>query len=78
MTVPMLDLRTEYAILKPEIDAAIARVIDSGRFTLGPELLAFERAFAGYIGQEFAIGVGSGTSASISRSGPPASAPATT
>lgn len=59
----MLDLRAEYANLKPDIDDAIARVIASGRFTLGPELLAFERAFAAYIGQEFAIGVGSGTAA---------------
>ena len=63
LDIPMLDLRTEYANLKPDIDAAIARVIASGRFTLGPELLAFERAFAEYFGQEFAIGVGSGTSA---------------
>ena len=61
--IPMADLPAEYAALKNEIDPAIARVIESGIFTLGPELEAFERAFASYCGVRHAIGVKSGTAA---------------
>ncbi len=49
--------------LQPEIDAAIARVLASGQFILGPEVRAFEREFAAYCGIEHAVGVDSGTSA---------------
>lgn len=45
------------------LDAAIARVLDSGYYILGPEVEAFEAAFAGYIGAAHGIGVGNGTDA---------------
>ena len=61
--IPMADLPAEYAALKDEIDAAIRRTITKGVFTLGPELEAFERAFADYCGVRHAIGVKSGTAA---------------
>ena len=61
MGVPMLDLHAEYLTMKEEIDAAIQRVISSGTFVMGPELEAFEKRFASYIGVKHAIGVGSGT-----------------
>jgi dTDP-4-amino-4,6-dideoxygalactose transaminase len=51
------------AELRPEIDAAIARVLDRGHFILGPENEAFEQAFAAYLGIECAVGVANGTDA---------------
>jgi dTDP-3-amino-3,4,6-trideoxy-alpha-D-glucose transaminase len=41
--VRMFDTATPLAPLRAEIDAAIARVLDSGRYILGPEVAAFER-----------------------------------
>jgi dTDP-4-amino-4,6-dideoxygalactose transaminase len=61
--VPMADLKAQYHSLKPEIDAAIARVLESSAFILGPEVAAFEQEFASYSGAEHGIGVNSGTSA---------------
>ncbi|NLE77807.1 MAG: DegT/DnrJ/EryC1/StrS aminotransferase family protein, partial [Chloroflexi bacterium] len=63
MSVPMIDLRAEYRTLKGEIDAAIARVIESGSFVMGHEMEAFEEEFARYCGVRYAVGVGSGTAA---------------
>jgi dTDP-4-amino-4,6-dideoxygalactose transaminase len=48
---------------RAEIEAAIARVLDSGRFILGEEVAAFERAFAAFVGAPYAVGCGSGTDA---------------
>ncbi len=59
----MADLKTQYHNLKPEIDAAMARVIESSAFILGPEVAAFEEEFAAYSGAAAGIGVNSGTSA---------------
>jgi dTDP-3-amino-3,4,6-trideoxy-alpha-D-glucose transaminase len=61
--IPLFDTATNLNGLRPEIDAAIARVLDSGRFILGPEVAAFEREFAVHAGVEHAIGVGNGTDA---------------
>jgi dTDP-4-amino-4,6-dideoxygalactose transaminase len=61
--IPYLDLKAQYRSIKPEIDDAIARVLESGQFTLGDEVTAFEREFAEYSGGGEAIGVNSGTSA---------------
>jgi len=63
MNIPFLDLRAQYQSLRGEIDAAIQRVLESGRFILGEEIAAFEREFAEYCGAGYAIGVGSGTEA---------------
>jgi len=63
MKVPLVDLAADHAALRPEIDAAIARVIDRGAFILGPEVEAFERALAPVAGGVHAIGVSSGTDA---------------
>jgi len=48
---------------RAEIDAAIARVLDSGRFILGEEVARFEREFAGFVGVSNAIGCANGTDA---------------
>jgi dTDP-3-amino-3,4,6-trideoxy-alpha-D-glucose transaminase len=45
------------------VDLAIARVVDSGWFILGPEVEAFEREFAAAAGAAHAVGVGTGTDA---------------
>lgn len=63
MNVPFLDLRRQYAILKNPLDRAIARVLQNGMFTLGPQCAAFEKEFARFIGIQSAIGVGTGTDA---------------
>ena len=63
MTVPLFDTATPLAPLRNEIDAAIARVVDSAAFVLGPEVAAFEQEFAGHCGTPHAIGVANGTDA---------------
>lgn len=63
MKVPFLDLRAAYLELKTEIDAAVARVLDSGWYILGPEVEGFEREFANYCGVDHAIGVADGLDA---------------
>ncbi|HEY3975007.1 MAG TPA: DegT/DnrJ/EryC1/StrS family aminotransferase [Candidatus Sulfotelmatobacter sp.] len=61
--VPYLDLKAQYQSIKPEIDAAIARVLESCQFVLGPEVAGFEREFADYCGTAECIALNSGTSA---------------
>jgi dTDP-4-amino-4,6-dideoxygalactose transaminase len=63
MAVPLFDTATPLLGLRPEIDAAIAGVLDSGRFILGPEVTAFEAEFAAYCGARHAVGVANGTDA---------------
>jgi dTDP-4-amino-4,6-dideoxygalactose transaminase len=63
MPVPLFDTSTPLAPLRGQIDAAIARVLDSGKFILGPEVAAFEREFADYCGADHAVGVANGTDA---------------
>jgi dTDP-4-amino-4,6-dideoxygalactose transaminase len=62
-TVPVIDLKRQYASLKDEIDAAMRRVVDSGYFMGGPETQAFEQEFAAYCETAHGVGVGSGTGA---------------
>src|SRR5580698_1652320 len=61
--VPYLDLKAQYQSIKPEIDAAIARVLESCQFVLGPEVTSFEQEFATYCGAAECIALNSGTSA---------------
>src|SRR2546422_6043152 len=61
--VPFVDLKAQYQSIKSEIDAVIVRVIVSASFILGPEVEAFEKAFAAYVGTQFCIGLSSGTAA---------------
>jgi dTDP-4-amino-4,6-dideoxygalactose transaminase len=65
MTVPLLDLKPQYALIKEEIQAAINRVCDSQYFIMGPEVSALERELAAYCQTQFALGVSSGTDALI-------------
>ena len=63
MNVPLLDLRAQYLSAKPEIDAAIAEVVESQKFILGPQVKTLEEAIADYCNCAHAIGVSSGTDA---------------
>jgi dTDP-4-amino-4,6-dideoxygalactose transaminase len=63
MDVPMLDLRAQRERIRPELDSAIARVLDSARFVLGEECARFEEEFAAYCGVRHACGVANGTDA---------------
>ncbi len=63
MTVPLLDLKAQYATIRGEIDAAIRRVVESQHFILGPEVEAFEREIAAYSQCAHAVGLSSGTDA---------------
>ncbi|MDD2519438.1 MAG: DegT/DnrJ/EryC1/StrS family aminotransferase [Kiritimatiellae bacterium] len=61
--IPLVDLKAQYQSIKPEIDAAIGRVLETGAFALGPAVADFEKQFAPYCGVTHAAGVNSGTSA---------------
>lgn len=63
MAVPLFDTNTPLAPLQAQIDAAIAGVVASRRFILGPQVGRFEQEFAAYCGTRHAIGVANGTDA---------------
>ena len=48
MNVPLLDLKSQYQAIKAEVDAAIAEVMESQHFILGPKVEACEKAVARY------------------------------
>ena len=61
--IPFVDLKAQYRSVKPDIDAAIAGVLEDAQFALGPAVEAFEREFASYCGTAEAVAVNTGTSA---------------
>lgn len=63
MEVKLVDLNRQYQAIKPEIDSAIARVLDRTDFILGEEVRRFQEEFASYCQVEHAVGLDSGTSA---------------
>ena len=63
--VPLCDINAQYKSLKPQIDAAVMRVLASGQAILGPEVAAFEKETAEYCGAAHAVGCSSGTDALI-------------
>ncbi|RMH36646.1 MAG: DegT/DnrJ/EryC1/StrS family aminotransferase [Deltaproteobacteria bacterium] len=63
MRIPVTDLKAETEPLRDELMAAVARVLDSGQFILGPEVDAFEAELAAAVGAAHAVGVSSGTDA---------------
>ncbi len=65
MTVPFLDLRAQDAVVGDAVRAALAEVMASQQFVLGPHVERFEAAMAEYCGVPHAIGVGSGTDALV-------------
>ena len=63
--IDLVDVKAQYAPLMPEFRAAFDRVLESGRFIFGPEVEAFEREAAEYLGVPHAIGVANGTDALV-------------
>jgi dTDP-4-amino-4,6-dideoxygalactose transaminase len=63
--IPQNDPKAAYLAQRDAIDAAIARVLDSGWYILGKETAAFEAEFAGAVGARHGIGVGNGTDALV-------------
>lgn len=63
MKIPFVDLRTQYARIKHDLDARIQAVLDHGGFILGPEVAEFEAALAAFTGCRNAVAVASGTDA---------------
>lgn len=61
--IPLVDLKKQYQSIKEEIDNAVAEVLQSCQFVLGPQVERFEADFAAYCQSRFAFGVNSGTSA---------------
>jgi len=63
MNVPLLDLKAQYRSIKADVDAAVAEVMESQHFILGPKVEQCEKAIARYCGCSHAVGVSSGTDA---------------
>jgi dTDP-4-amino-4,6-dideoxygalactose transaminase len=64
-TIPILDMAAEISALRSELMDAIAGVVDSGSFILGPQVSSFEDEVASHIGVRRAVGVNSGTDALV-------------
>lgn len=62
-TVPYIDLKSEVQAFKKDYMKAFEKVLDSGHYVLGPELLKFEKEFADYCQAPTALGVATGTDA---------------
>ncbi len=65
LSVPMVDLKAQYARIRSEVDAAVASVLQSTQFIKGEECTLFEQEFAAYCGAAAACGVANGTDALI-------------
>src|SRR5678816_2732826 len=63
MKVPLLDLKTQYASIKSEVDRSVAEVFESQQFILGPKVEQLERNIAAYSNCSYGIGMSSGTDA---------------
>jgi len=63
VTVPFVDLKSQYLAIKPEVDAAIQHILENTQFVLGAEVAEFEKEFAAYCHAGQGIGVNNGTSA---------------
>ena len=61
--ISLLDLKAQYQAIRPEIESAVLRVLESARYIGGDECAAFEREFAEYCGVPHAVGVANGTDA---------------
>ncbi len=63
MPIPLVDLKAQYRSIKPEIDAAMQRVVDNTSFILGKEVSQFEKDYATFCKAEHCVGMDSGTAA---------------
>src|SRR5207248_10264062 len=63
MQIPLVDLKSQYASIRHEVEAAMRPVLEEGCFILGPPVDAFERSFAAFCGAKHCVGVANGTDA---------------
>src|SRR6266849_5064180 len=63
MNIPLVDLKAQYRNIRPEVEAALADVLERSDFILGKSVAEFEAAFAKFVGVRHCIGVASGTDA---------------
>jgi dTDP-4-amino-4,6-dideoxygalactose transaminase len=63
--VPMVDLKAQYQRIRPEVDAAIARVVANTSFIKGEDCSLFEKEFAAWCQAAYCVGVANGTDALI-------------
>ncbi len=64
-SIPLVDVRAQYAPLEAELKRRLAEVVEAGVFILGPNVQAFEREAASYLGVPSAVAVGNGTDALV-------------
>ncbi len=64
-TIPLVDVKAQYASLIPDVLAALEQVLESGEFILGPNVRAFEQEAAEFLGVSQTIGVANGTDALV-------------
>jgi dTDP-4-amino-4,6-dideoxygalactose transaminase len=64
-TIPVVDVKAQYAPLIPELKERFSEVLESGRFILGPNVEAFEEEAAAYLGVPATVGVANGTDALV-------------
>lgn len=62
-TIPFFDLKASHGVMYEELKTALINALDSGQYILGPEVEAFEQAFASYCGSVHCVGVGNGLDA---------------
>lgn len=60
-SIPFIDLKSQYARVKAEVDAGIQAVLEHGQYIMGPEVGMLEEALASYVGVKHCIGASSGT-----------------
>jgi dTDP-4-amino-4,6-dideoxygalactose transaminase len=65
VAIPHVDVKAQYAPLIPELKEAFARTLESARFIFGPDVEAFEREAAEYLGVQEAVSVANGTDALV-------------
>jgi dTDP-4-amino-4,6-dideoxygalactose transaminase len=65
VTIPLVDVHSQYAPLKPQLEALFREVLESGAFIRGPHYRAFEEEAAAYLGVQETVGVANGTDAIV-------------
>lgn len=63
MIIPFFDLKRQYETIKTDIEVLVKEVLSSGKYVLGEKGELFEKKFADFIGDKYAVGVNSGTDA---------------
>lgn len=61
MPIPLVDLKAQYQSIKPEMDAAMQRIVNNTSFILGKEVAEFEKNFAAFCHAQHCVGTDSGT-----------------